>query len=86
MKCRPLPSALKRPESIDALRSKIRLRPRRHDIYFAPEPRSAQWGDRKRKARVTADNLFECEDCAINSLAAAACQLTGARQSDPPLQ
>lgn len=86
MKCRPLPSASKRPESIDALRSKIRLRPRKRDVNLAPEPRSAQWGDRKRKARVTADNLFEREDGAIKSLAAAACQITGARRSDPPLQ
>lgn len=51
MNCHPLPSASKRPEAIDALRSKIRLRPRRRDINFAPEPRSAQWGDRRRPVR-----------------------------------
>lgn len=86
MNCPPLPSASKRPEAIDALRSKIRLRPRKRDVNFAPEPRSAQWGDRKRKVRVTADGLFEREDGAIKSLSAAACQITGARRSDPLLQ
>lgn len=35
---------------------------------------------------VTADGLFEREDGAIKSLAAAACQITDARRSDPLLQ
>lgn len=78
MNCPPLPSASKRPEAIDALRSKIRLRPRLRDINFAPGPRCC--------ARVTADGLFENEDGALKSLTAAACQIPGARRSDPPLQ
>lgn len=78
MKCPPLPSASKRPEAIDALRSKIRLRPRLRDVNFAPELLCC--------ARVTADGLFECEDGAIKSLAAAACQIPGAHRSNPLLQ
>ena len=78
------PETKQRLEAIGAKHSKIKLRAKPREFYFAPGTiLLREWGEREHRVTVTAEGLFEYEGRTFKSLTAVARHITGTHWSGP---